>query len=336
MFNYKLIDIKSLNKEKCGLVESPLYSKEWLQYLESWRQLKPTIIEISLNKNLVGYLFGVSKTVFGIKMFGSPLYGCILPYMGFNLKEDVEKDYSQILKGCIDYLKGICGFQYISICDLHNTEDRLKDLNFKFDSEKWETYILDIDKPLDEVKKGFSKTYRNYINYFAKHEGIVSEDYSEDMILNHNAQLVDVYDRDGESSPDIINKYKIMFEKLIPHGMLYCVKADIPTKKSIGSSIYLYGGEWAYLLTNATYSENLNDRPNQSMMWEAIQHFHEKGVKKMDLVGPGQYKKYYGGEYTIFYNITVSRFGIHKAMLLLRKAYIYCVKSKFISKLLGK
>ena len=50
-------------------------------------------------------------------------------------KEDVEKDYSQILKGCIDYLKGICGFQYISICDLHNTEDRLKDLNFKFDSE---------------------------------------------------------------------------------------------------------------------------------------------------------------------------------------------------------
>ena len=28
MFNYKLIDIKSLNKEKCGLVESPLYSKE--------------------------------------------------------------------------------------------------------------------------------------------------------------------------------------------------------------------------------------------------------------------------------------------------------------------
>lgn len=35
MFNYKLIDIKSLNKEKCGLVESPLYSKEWLQYLES-------------------------------------------------------------------------------------------------------------------------------------------------------------------------------------------------------------------------------------------------------------------------------------------------------------
>ena len=55
----------------------------------------------------------------------------------------------------------------------------------------------------------------------------------------------------------------------------------------------------------------------------------------MDLVGPVQYKKYYGGEYTIFYNITVSRFGIHKAMLLLRKAYIYCVKVSLSANCLG-
>jgi len=196
-----------------------------------------------------------------------------------------------------------------------------------------ETYVLDIDKPIDAIKKGFSKSYRNYINYFEKNNGVISEDYTDSLIVNHNSQLVDVYNRDGESSPDIINKYKKLFDNCLKDKMLYCVKADIPNKKDIGSSIYLYGGEWAYFLTNATYSENLNDRPNQSLMWSALQHFHSCGIKYVDLVGPGEYKKYYGGEHRVFYDVVVSKYGLHKIISFARKAYIACIKNKFASKL---
>lgn len=336
MYKFEIVNTQNITEGYNMQVKSPLYSVHWLKYLNAWRILTPVIIRILQNNKEIGFLCGISKTIYGIKMFGSPLPGCILPYIGYNLSNPDGVDYPTLLQNSFEFLKKECGYHYISICDLNNTKELLTKCKFKFESEVWETYVLDIDKPLDEIKKGFSKTYRNYINYFAKHEGVVSEDYSDDMIINHNAQLVDVYDRDGESSPDIINKYRIMFEKCNPQKMLYCVKADIPTKKSIGSSIYLYGGEWAYLLTNATYSENLNDRPNQSMMWEAIQHFHAYGVKKLDLVGPGQYKKYYGGEHVLFYNIVVSSFGINKMMAFARKAYIYCIKNKTIKRILGK
>lgn len=330
MYSFKLIDEKDYNASIEGGVQSPIYTKTWLEYIQEWRHLNPAIVQIQFNSHNIGFLCGFSKSFYGIKFFGSPLPGCILPYMGFYLFEPDSVNYPILLKEIFCYLKKI-GFHYISICDIHNTSELLAQCDFEFNAEKRETYILDLDKPLDEIKKGFSKTYRNYINFFEKHDGIVSEDYSYRLIENHNSQLAEVYERDGISSPNIIKKYKIMFDKCNAGKMLYCIKADIPTKESIGSSIYLYGGSTAFFLTNATYTENLNDRPNQSMMWTAIQHFHKCNIKKLDLVGPGDYKKYYGGEKVVFYNVTVSKFGLHKIISFLRKM---ALKNKIIQKII--
>lgn len=61
-----------------------------------------------------------------------------------------------------------------------------------------------------------------------------------------------------------------------------------------------------YFLTNASYSDWLNARPNQSLMYNAIGHMHSKGIKKMDLVGPGAYKGYYGAEAVKIPNLVYS------------------------------
>lgn len=333
MYQFKEISTESYTIEFGDNLKSPIYSKPWLEFIRSWRGLSPVVIQVSMNSREIGYLCGFSKTILGIRLFGSPLPGCVLPNMGFNIYDPDSVNYPLLLKEAFVFLKKVCRYHYISICDTRHTNDLLSKCEFKFDCVARETYVLDIDKPIEEIKKGFSKSYRNYINFFEKKEGVISEDYSDSLIMNHNSQLVDVYDRDGESSPDIINKYRLLFDQCVDNKMVLCVKADIPSKKDIGSSIYLYGGEWAYFLTNATYSENLNDRPNQSLMWYALKYFHGCGVKKVDLVGPGEYKKYYGGEHIVFYDVIVSKYGLHKLITFARKAYIACVKNNLTNKL---
>ncbi len=318
MYKFKFIDIEEYDD---SYVNSPVYTKSYLSFLKCWRKLSPVIVRISYNDKLRGYLLGVSKTLFGVRMFGSPLPGCLLPYIGYYM-EDNDIDYVTLLKDSFLFLRKT--FNYVSICDIKFSEEMINNLDFNIKSkEKKSTFILDIDRSLDDVKKGFSKTYRNYINYFEKHDGVIKEDYSNEFLEIHNAQLRDVFKRDNINSPNIISKYQLMIDNCQSRGMLYFLKAGRPSKQNISSSIFLYYGKMAFFLSNASYTENLKDRANQSLMWTAIKFFHNKGVKKIDLVGPGEYKKYYGGEPIVFYNIIDGNKLLIAFMRMLKRAYLF-------------
>ena len=145
MYQFKEISIEGYSIEFGNKLNSPLYSKPWLEFIKSWRGLDPVIIQIYLDSQELGYLCGFSKTFFGIRLFGSPLPGCVLPNMGFNLYDTDIVDYPLLLKEAIIFLKRSCKYHYISICDMRHTKEMLTEFRFKFDYIGRETYILDIN-----------------------------------------------------------------------------------------------------------------------------------------------------------------------------------------------
>ena len=294
---------KSYNSQ----ARTPYFRTEWLDFIHQWRGYQPVVIEIKKDERRIGYFCGLEKQVGFWKMIGSPLPGCLGQTMGFSLENGTSEVQQALLDELLEYLHKVCKYSYITICDEKIGKDLINNSAKKLIyGTSYVTWFLDIDRPLEEIKKGFSKTYRNYINKFQKSGGEIQEDASDEFIAEHNRQLIDVYDRDGIPSPNIISKYKKLLEATKETDMVYCIRADMPEQKNIGSSIYVSAGEWAYFLTNASYSDWLNARPNQSLMYNAIGHMQSKGIKKMDLVGPCAYKGYYGAEAVKIPNLVYS------------------------------
>lgn len=335
IFDFILKDIQeaSFINEYNQNIDSPFFRTEWLSFIDSWHGYKPIIIEIKMNNTRLGYFSGMTKRIFSIKILGSPLPGCLGQVMGFSLNKDINKDLLyDLVDQLIIYLRKQLNFSYITITSDLFEEDIF--VNCKMNLLKgnfYKTWHLDIEKPLEEIRSGFSKSYRNYVNKFEKSEGNIVIDYSDSFITNHNSQLIDVYDKDGIASPNIIDKYKKLFDNTVKSGLVYSIRADIPLANNIASSIYIYYKDKAYFLTNASYKQYLQYRPNQSLMWNAIEFLKDKKVKTLDMVGPGQYKGYYGADYIEIPQIIYTKhYFIHICILTIRKTYYKMFKIKKI------
>jgi len=280
---------------------------EWIDFVVEDSKVKPCIIRINRDHYLCGYFTGMSFRKFGVKIIASPFKGWSTPYMGFDLVHPEEK--LSILPELIEYLYKSEKCLYIEVIDRDfNIEDSMK-RNYHVIPIK--TLELPIDMDDSSLFRQMKSDCRNFIRQFERRGATLEIAQPDDKFAEeYYQQLIEVFSKQGLIPTYSCEKVKILLRNLGNSENLLCLRVRDAEGKCIATSIFPAYGQYFYFWGGASYKAYQNYRPNEYMIWKAIQYWRARGCKFFDMVGVRDYKKKFGSHEVQYAKIIFTRFPI--------------------------
>jgi lipid II:glycine glycyltransferase (peptidoglycan interpeptide bridge formation enzyme) len=308
VYSFEVIDVHKVDiDEYYRFKKKVLFSTvEWLNFIELNQKAKPFIIKITENSKFIGYFTGFLFTKFGIKIVASPFNGWTTAYMGF----DVIEKYNTVnlIEPISKFIFKTFKCLYIQITDRFIEENELKDTKLDYSMSK--SIELNINRTDDELFKTFKTDCRNYIRQFERrgaHLEIGKPD--EQFATEYYEQLQEVFAKQGLVPTYGVSKVIDLFNSLT-NDQLLCLRVRNPDGKCIATSIFVGFNERFYFWGAASFREFQFFRPNEYMIWTAIQLFREKGYKYFDMYGERPYKNKFSPEKISYPCIMIAKFPI--------------------------
>lgn len=322
-------------------VKSPLLRTEWLDFINAWHGYQPVIIEIADEGGVVAYFTALEKKIAFIKILGSPLPGCLGQIMGFTVLRDCSaEERIDILDATVKYLQKTLHYHYITVTDVNLGEEVFAQSKMRpRKGGTYTTWVLDLRKSEEALLAGLNKKYRRHVRDFSeKFSGKVETDNSDEMVLLHNEQLKQVYGRDGIDAPNVIHKFRSFLAAFRGTDIAFGLRADIPEQTGVATAYRIGYGDWGYNLSIGSEKAYMDCRCNQGVMWQGICEMKRRGCKYLDLVGPGEHKRYYGAQPAAYPVIVFSTIpGLLWAVSTAKKLYYASYRWRgALKKLLGK
>lgn len=310
-FNFRFLDFDSLKYNNLFIdfpYRSIFTTTEWLAFIdEDQRGLTPVILEILKGETLVGYFCSFLFKRAGLTIIGSPFRGWSTCYMGFDLKPDI--DVFSVLPFLKEFLFKNYSCHFIEIVDPNISLDRA--IIHRYYARPEGTLLLEINKTDQELFKVFKVDCRNYLRQFEKRGAIIEiAPPSALFVEDYYEQLKDVFAKQHMLPTYSLDKVKLLVSTIASENIL-CLKVFTPDHSlCIASSIFLgYNGVF-YFWGCASLREYQKFRPNEYMIWTAIQYWRDKGYKLFDMVGIRDYKRKFGSFESSYTRIIMSRYKI--------------------------
>lgn len=315
MFEFEKIDY-----DKIDLGEYMSYSRKpvfttipWMNFVIEDSKTEPAIFRVTDKDGFVGYVPMMFVKKFGIKIAGSPFRGWSTCWMGIEV-EDVDKKIP-IIKEIIPVLFKKYGVMYCEITDRDIPKKDIVSANIKH--YPFETLELEIDKTDAELFKIFKTDARNFIRQFERRGAVLTVAEPDDEFAEeYYSELIDVFAKQNMKPTYSCDKVKRILRnnRENPDGIL-CLRVRTPEGKPVATSIYFSDKSKFYFWGGASFREHQHYRPNEYMLWYAIKHFRDKGIKTFDMVGDRQYKRKFGSEQKVYYTM---QFAKHKILFSFR------------------
>ncbi len=287
----KRIDHTVLTQEE---IDHILKNKE-LFYLKSWRDAVTkgmdaesfAVLTSFMGDNaLLGIYFSIDKGI--IKLAGAPLSGTFTPYMDplwfGNLSiEDKREIFFEQFK----FLKKL-GFSYIEykfkdFMDAKDLGEGVKD----FQLFVKETYILDLNRSLDEIWNDFSPTCRQSIKEAVKNRIEVEKiEACELDVEDFYAILQVLYETKGEKPRHSLKFLKEIVYRMQESNHLLFQRAVLDDK-IISMKIYLFDHEKFFYLCDASLDLAYETKAVYLMHWNSIKFAKDLGVDYYDFNSKG-------------------------------------------------
>ncbi|MEH7502856.1 GNAT family N-acetyltransferase [Neobacillus drentensis] len=327
MYEVKEINLDTLRSiETNGDIKQTVFkTKEWLTFLEKNGKGKSVVLQITEGNETLAFFVGMVFKQFGIKIMGSPFEGWATCNMGFCARETVDRlSLIEIVK---KYVFNNLKCLYMEIVDVHISCESLK--NFKYHNIPQSTYVLNINRPDEELFKSFKSNCQRLIRQFERRGAAISQVKPTIEFANeYYDQLIDVFEKQN-LKPNYNRKKVIDLISAFqdnPEGLL-CLKVCDPNGKCIATSIFPGLNDTCYFWGGASYREYQNYRPNEYMFWYAIKYWRDRGATAMDMVGLREYKKKFSPDLVVYPRIIISKYrflitvrnGAKKAIQFFRK-----------------
>lgn len=311
MYKVKEIKREELDiQEYYSFPEKPLFSTlEWLDYLVEDIRGKPFILRITdENDHLAGYFTGMLVRKFGIPIVGSPFSGWSTVYMGFDVLEGVNR--LDLLPCIKDYLFKKKHALFIQIVDRNISAEEAVAAGYC--TEVADTLELEINKTDEELFKVFKTDCRNFIRQFERRGALYERaEPNDEFAEEYYEQLKDVFAKQGLVPTYSVDKVRHILSHLKDGETVLCQRVRDPeTNQSIATSIFLaYNGTF-YFWGGASYRSGQHYRPNEYMLWRAIQFWRDKGYKMFDMVGVRDYKRKFGSHEVQYASILIAKYPV--------------------------
>lgn len=278
---------------------------DWLKIFEGKAQVYGIYDK---GDNLIG-----GFSIYKEKKFGFTIC-CNCPFtpaMGPFLKVDAKNPvaimdmWKKVLFSMADLIEQLrCSV--ISICLNKNVVDTQPFIWRKFKVTPGYTYLLDLGKSIEDVRKGMSNERRKNINKAVK-DGLIVKQLDNFEIVN--SLVLKTFLRQGKKAYEYYLG-RILFEFANRDNSF--AFAAFKNDKPIAASFCVYDKETAYYLLGGYDYERKHHGAGASAMWEAIKYAQELGLKYFDFEGSmvpqiERYFRGFGGQLTPYYRINKAK-----------------------------
>jgi hypothetical protein len=250
----------------------------------------------------ISFFAGILFCRFGVKIIGSPFRGWGTPYMGVFGNIQIDQNFVREL---LNFLFERYQPHYLEIINSSNGSNILSCAEFSVSTV--ESIRMNLMLGTAELFSKLKGDCRTYLRQFeSKGCSLVVSEPNQLFVDVFYNQLAEVFSNQGMvptySKQRVIN----LLSTLKAGGVdLLCLQARSPNSEVIASSIFFGEAGIFYYWAGASYLSGRHFRPNESMIWFAIQHFFDHGYHSFDMVGVRDYKLKFSPE-LIHYNKIVA------------------------------
>lgn len=296
MYDFRIIEQDKIAWEKIeSCYDHTVYkSKVWSEFLMETQHVKPFVVEILVNGQLLGYFFGQTfKKLFAIT--ASPFEGWTTSYQGLSLITPIPvnervKIYEELISFLFKNKK--CAMFQASDWQLESEAVKYSKLNYELLSG----YKLDLKQSEEVIFKNFSSSSCQYSIKKAMKLGVQIREAENLTEFAHNYydQLLDVFGKQGMKPTYSIDRVISLIDKLQHSGKLLLLEAISPEGDCMATGIFLGDGNLAFFWGGASYRKYQKYCPNEPLMYEAIKYWKKKGIAEFEFGGRSKYKEKYG------------------------------------------
>jgi len=284
-----------------------LHSREYLEYFEKTKGGNPTIVAISLQDDLLGYFIGHIFKKFGFRVFGSPARGWQTSFMGFILKDGIQR--VDVLPQFVSFVFNKLGCIHLEFYDDNFTVDDCNKLGLRH--VVIEGYKIDLTVSEDALYKNMSNSSCRYAIRKAERSGVyIEEAEAPGFAEEYSHQLVEVYAKDSYFPPFGAERVRELIRCMYPTGNLLLLRARNAEGDCIATGIFLGLNQMVHFWGAASLKKYQHLCPNEPLIWYAMKYWKKRGIPVFEMGGPGDYKKKFGGTQIAVPRVTISRYWL--------------------------
>jgi len=261
--------------------------------------------------NLIGGFYLYKEKKFGLTIYRNPPF---TPFIGPFVKIEAQNPvkitnkYRETLSLMAESLDKL-SCSIISVSLRRNIIDTLPFIWRKFKVVPGYTYILDLDRSLDDIYKNMTDERRNDIKKGVKDELIVEK--TNDYNIVKSLVIKTFLRQKKEINKEMINK--ILFDFANNNNSFAFV--TFKDKEPIATVFCVHDKQTSYYLLGGYNFENKHHGAGPLALWESIRYSKEIGLKYFDFEGSmiTQIEKYFrgfGGKLTPYYRINKAKLPI--------------------------
>ena len=266
-------------------------SAAWLSFLLKTQHGEPVFGALIDGREIAGYFCGMVVSKFGVRMLGSPMPGWTTAYMGPNLAQGISRRLA------LDAISRFA-FQELGCVHLEMMDRRLSAEGFSnsdFRSRLFTGFELDLTQSEDALKANMSGACRTNLRKALRSGLQVRQSGDVSFADHYYAQLEDVFAKRRLVPTYKKDRVQELIRNLLPEGKILLLEALDPEGHCIASMITVALNDMAFLWGSASWRQFQIVRPNELLMWSSIKYWKERGTRKLDMGGAGEYKRKYGG-----------------------------------------
>ena len=276
----------------------------WLAFLTSTQKGEPVVAALKYCGRTVGYFTGLIVRKYGFKILGSPFVGWTTAYMGFNLRDGISRR---------DALQALIKFAFRELNCLHlelmDRRLRLEDIDgINGECRLFSGFEVDLTQSQETLLKNMGDNCRWCIRRAKKCGVVIEEAHDVQFADDYYHQLQDVFGKQQLVPTYGIERVRALIHHLHPTGMLLLLRARDAEGHCIATGIFPIKNDRMYFWGGPSWRQYQHLRPNEPLMWYAMQYGKAHDARVLDLGGAGDYKKKYGGSPVAVPWLRVSRF----------------------------
>lgn len=278
-------------------------SLPWINFIAQTQNAEPIIAALREDNETLGYFTGLIVKKFGLKILGSPFPGWNTPYLGFNLKPGISR--TTAMEALSDFAFNELKCHHLEIMDRCMTSEDCAHLDLE--CSIFDSFEVDISLPEDQIWKNMRHDCRQCIRKATK-SGVRIEEASDLSFADeHYAQLKHVFAVKKSVPPFGAERVRRLIELVYPSGNLLLLRARNKDGICIATSIFAAMNQIMFHWGAASWRHLSDVRPNEILVWHAIQYWKARGMRIFELIGRGEYKLKFGARRIVVPWVRTSR-----------------------------
>jgi hypothetical protein len=263
----------------------------WLTFLSRTQQGEPVFAAVKDGRETIGYFVGIIVRKFGFRILGSPFPGWSTDYMGFMLREGVDR--REAVRVLVDFAFNTLGCVHVEIMDRKLAVADLQGLDGQY--RLYHGFQMDLTQEESKLFSDMTSACRRCIRK-AEKEGVrIEEAHDGQFAEEYYAQLQDVFAKQYLAPTYDLDRVRQLIAHIHPTGQLLMLRARNRDGQSIATGIFPHLNGVLYFWGGASWRKYQLLRPNEAIQWEAIKIAKRNGLHIYDMGGGGEYKRKYGG-----------------------------------------